>query len=52
MMDPAQHTLTYPAAVDPRPGTILGPGLDGRLWKVLGTVHADGKAYVTFKEVT
>ncbi len=46
------HTLTYNAHVDPPPGTILGPGLDGNLWEVTGTVHTpDGKSWVDVERV-
>lgn len=48
-----QHTLTYPGKVDPTPGTLMGPGADGRVWSVEGTVHTDdGRSLVTVEEYT
>lgn len=32
------HDLTYPGIVDPAPGTLMGPGLDARSWRVVGSV--------------
>lgn len=46
------HTLTYPAGTDPQPGSLVGPGLDGRWWFVLGTTVADdGRSQVIFDEL-
>lgn len=46
------NSLNYPAHVDPTPGTVLGPGLDGRLWKVATTVQRpDGTSTVYVDEV-
>jgi len=36
---PEAHTLTYPGKVDPVPGSLLGPGMNGKQWKVLGSVY-------------
>lgn len=50
--DPSQHTLTYPGLVKPPEGLLMGPGLDGRVWKVIGSMYdteAD-KTFVTVEE--
>jgi len=43
-----QRTLTYDGLVDPTVDTEMGPGLDGRMWKVLGSVYSElsGKTLV------
>lgn len=47
------NSLNYPSPVAPQPGTILGPGLDGRLWKVTDTVQRpDGTSTVYVDEVS
>lgn len=33
------HELTYPSLVNPAPGTLMGPGLDGRTWSVVGSMY-------------
>ena len=45
--------LNYSAKVDPTPGTVMGPGMDGKLWRVLGTEwdEAACKSRVTFELV-
>lgn len=40
------HEVHYAGKVDPRPGTVLGVGMDGRQATVLGTVFADGVSTV------
>jgi len=44
-----QHRLTYDGRVDPAPGTLMGPGIDGRVWKVVGAMFdpTTGKTSVT-----
>jgi hypothetical protein len=34
-----QHTLTYHGPANPKTGTLMGTGMDGRIWKVLGAVY-------------
>lgn len=49
---PDQATLTYPGHFDPEVGSLMGPGLDGRIWKVLGTAHQDGSSKVTLEALS
>lgn len=35
--------LNYPGKVDPTPGTLMGRGLDGKIWSVVGTVYDSAK---------
>lgn len=44
-------TLTYPGKVDPEPGSVMGPGLDGGLWEVLGTVHLEQTSEVMLERI-
>lgn len=48
---PEQHELTYRGLVQPEPGTLLGPGLDGRQWRVVGAMYDTTKrrTFVTVK---
>ena len=50
-MSAINKTLTYADRVDPAPGTLMGPSTDGRVWKVVGTEHADDFSTVTFELV-
>lgn len=34
-----ENTLTYQGKVDPQPGTYMGPGMNGKIWQVLGSVY-------------
>lgn len=48
------HELTYQGLVDPPVGSILGPGMDGRHWSVLGSVFDTNSrtTAVTVEQVT
>ena len=39
IVTPTTHELTYKGLVDPPVDSIMGPGLDGRTWKVLGSIY-------------
>lgn len=46
LTEPAQHTLTYPVHQKPAAGQLMGPGLDGRVWKVVESMY-DPQHHVT-----
>lgn len=33
------HELTYSGIVRPEPKSTMGPGLDGRMWSVVGSMY-------------
>lgn len=42
IVEAESHTLTYQGLVDPPIGTLMGPSLDDRFWKVVGSVYNSG----------
>lgn len=43
--------LTYPGNVDPLPGSYMGPGFNGRIWRVVGSMYdaVEDKTTVTIE---
>lgn len=53
MSDAQTRELNYTGIVNPAPGQLMGPGLDGRRWAVVGSMYdtAADKTAVTVEEI-
>jgi hypothetical protein len=49
---PAQHDLTYPGIVDVETGRLMGRGMNGKIWRVLGCLYnpVENKTTVSLEE--
>ena len=49
-----ERMLTYPGRVQETVGKMLGPGLDGRFWRMIGGMYDTelDKTFITFKCMT